>query len=212
MIRPLLAALPAGLVPASIAAPAALAVLIGLVGSAAPAVASTMPPLEVGRGRAVLAGGAWDANLDVGLSDRLAVGASLTQLGAWYGAVRATYRMGDADGQPTWGWTCGAGFGQLWLYSRSLNGLWLQPAIEASTPIAPGWPIYLRLSLGPVLFLLPDEESTGRQTASGVPIVQPILANWLVLAWPNLELAWRVNAHNELTLLGNSLIGWRAIL
>lgn len=169
---------------------------------ALPANASTIPVLDPGPQGLTLAVGLVDANVDVRLNDRWQVGltgiANLVQAVA----VRATYRQED------WlGLVLSAGLDKENTAGMRLlpdapppnhAGVWFQPALLLTAAL-PGTPATVRLTLGPVV----------RSNVLDVP-------TWTWTAWnptgwmlPNAELGVQLGG-GELTLGGNSLLGWRA--
>jgi hypothetical protein len=85
------------------------------------------------------------------------------------------------------------------------NFWFVQPALVASWnfPLF-GFDSALRGSLGPVISLGGVGTSVGSGAGGGADFG---VAAWL---WPNLEFAVRVTRQQEVTLGGNSVIGWRS--
>lgn len=174
--------------------------------TAAPAAASTLPPLDYRAGQTVVAIGFPDLNVDHALSDRLAAGLTVLYIPPiiewspartqpdgtvipasrpfWLAAgPRVTYRLaGEADGTALGVSTTAGILGPQWNW-------WVQPSLVGSLSL---WGVVrLRGSLGPV-------------------ITSSFLANpWGFGLWPNAEMAIRVLPDHELTLGGNALVGWR---
>lgn len=177
---------------------ALLTAALGLVLFAAPAAASTLQRVDFAPHQSSLAIGLLDANFDTAVSDRLSLGASLGwAILGMNAAVRSTWRTdGDPDGFAT-GWGFNAGYSTLSAYGSG-NAVWLQPAWLMSSRLG-GSNLFLRASLGPALWFQISTDPTGTNIT---PVFEVL---------PNVELAYRFHRYGELTLGGNSLLGFRAI-
>lgn len=162
----------------------------------APAHAAVFPHLGLERGERAFQAGLLDAGVEVALTDRWSVGASGFYLGVLNGAdIDTAYRvLGSADG-PSLGLGVSAGYGELNVLGTSKTWF-MQPAAIASLPLGP---LRLGALFGPVIHTVqPYVTDPGT-----------IFVNWNWI--PNLELAYRLDRSNEITLGGNGLIGWRGI-
>lgn len=193
-----------------------LALALALVLMPAAAEASTLPRVDFDAGNRMLAVGALDASFDYAFTDRLSLGVSLVPYPstsiAWFdpllsplnASVRGTYRVGEVLGMPV-GVSLSAGVNQTIISTAavgapSLNpfpGLpllrfeylaYVQPALNVARPLGAGWTV--RATLGPLIIVDPGHRG-----------VLPL--------WPNVEFSKQLGEHHELTLLGNSLVGWR---
>jgi hypothetical protein len=185
----------------------ALAALFLACPLAAPAAASTMPLADFEPGVTV-AIGVPDANVDVALGDRLSVGLTgyAVPLGDGWpfvsGGARATYRLLGGPQQPSLGLSVSGGYAPAFLFDKNVP--WGQLALTAALPFGrTGWT--LRGSLGPMLYR--HTYTTMMLFAQNFPTTET-----QVLLVPNLELAGVIGPGQELTLGGNSLIGWRCVL
>lgn len=179
---------------------AALVLAAGL-----PAQASTLPPLHTAPQHVTVSIGVFDANVDVGLSDHWSVGVTSLStptltggpetsplLGFMVLGLRSTYRIAGAPDTLSYGVTFSGG-----IFGPQYMG-WLQPAFNAALPL--GDVVTLRGTVGPII-----QVPLGANTSPVAPLyVQN--NNWF---WPNLELGIRLQPQHELTLGGNSLVGWR---
>ncbi|MNX72827.1 hypothetical protein D3C86_1041970 [compost metagenome] len=170
---------------------------------ALPAEASTLPRVDFRSEQTLLAIGLpGDLSLDRTFSDRLSLGVttfiagSAGPTGPMAIGVRGTYRLGEAAKGLTYGLTVSGGVYPPHFFNPSSPDLisktpeyWVQPALVASLPLSDV--LVLRGTVGPLLFTMSHH--------AGIPA-------WL---WPNLELAARIAPGQELTLGGNSLVGWR---
>lgn len=177
----------------------------------APAKASTLPPLDFHQGQKIIALGVVDGNFDWALTDNLSVGGSLIWMNGhpeltWglytfgVGALRSTYRIFGAPGSTSFGLTVSVGqvSGHPLIWNPNPNDEmprvlsptrnWFQPALNISVPVGS---ISFRGTIGPIF---------GADLPPGIGI-------WDF--WPNFELAYQINSGNELTLGGNSVVGWR---
>lgn len=158
------------------------------------AIASTLPPLEFRANQVILGLGVLDANLDYAVSDRLSLGVcgsfNVAPL-----AGRASYRLGEAAGL-SYGVTLSAGINNMWGSPGALAvSTWFQPAAIVALRLGGAESrMTLRGTIGP-LFLA---TGSGNYATSGA-----------LAFWPNLELTYRLNVGQEVTLGGNSLVGWR---
>jgi hypothetical protein len=189
---------------------AAITSVMAIVIVAAPAMGSTIPKVDFKRGQTMLALGAVDANLDYALTENISIGASgifmhgYPQL-SWglytfgVGAIRATARLVEIPGRASLGFTFSAGqiSGHPFIRSSDSNTPlvlsptrgWLQPALNASIPLDR---FTLRATIGPVFGADIEQGTTG-----------------IFAVWPNLEVAYQLQEGQELTLGGNSIVGWR---
>lgn len=162
----------------------------------AAAEASTLPRVDFEARQVMVSVGLPDASVDVALSDRLSLGASAFALGVdnLFPAARATYRLADGPGGLVVGVTLSAGLIPNVMRSASVPLMYqsyVQPAANVTLPLGGAQsPVRLRATLGPLWYDL-----------------QP---SWYVFI-PNVELGIKVAAQQELTLGGNSLIGWRGL-
>lgn len=176
----------------------------------ATAAASTLPRVDLEGGRLSFAAGlapTWaDLCVDYGLNSRLSFGFSLMQgflpnipggLSPYVTAARLTWNMGT---QP-WGLAYGATLSAVRLHKNTGNpapgapefSYYAQPALNVTwAPGGFGGPWAVRATLGPMI---------GRD-----------LTATALIPWPNLEVSYRLSPVNELTLGGNSLIGWRGTI
>lgn len=175
------------------------ALLLGGLGLAASsASASTLPPLQVERGRACLSLGLADVNLDLAVLPGMVAGFSFVMTSKIVGvAGRSTFVLGtDGWGFP-YGCSFALGYGPAGPFSGSTS--WAQPAWVHGLQLAPSW--RLRYSLGPMFFV--SQRTVGTDTLVEVQL-------WPVL--PNAEIVYALGRWQELTLGGNAIIGWRAII
>lgn len=157
--------------------------------------ASTLPRVDFQAHQVMIAIGFPDASVDVALSDRLSLGASAVALGVdnLFPAVRATYRLAEGPGGFAFGATLSAGLIPNFMRG-SMTPLmyqsYVQPAANVTLPLGGSEsPVRLRATLGPIF-------------NDGVLSLMPL---------PNLELGIKLAPQQELTLGGNSLIGWRGL-
>lgn len=177
--------------------------LVVLALSPAPAVASTIPPLELAANKAALSVGLLDLNVDMGLTDRFSLGASIAGLNmivatAIGGAVRGTFNLAQLGDRSQFqaGLTLSAGGDQGNSIGGSSANLWVQPAVNVS--YSPIESFTMRATLGPLIGPHWDYDNN-----------MSIQASW----WPNLELAFGRLANGwEFTVGGNSLLGIRWLL
>ena len=185
--------------------------------------ASTLPPVDFRRGDQVLAVGVLDFSFDYAVTEQFSLGATLNPgisryqwfdplLSPFAAAVRSTYRLGEAPNGLSYGVTLSSGIVMAVPYTMCgpdcrpydlslgfpflLKGQYrafLQPAFNVTKTV--GEILSVRATLGPVLLL------------NGAVGFEPVL----VPIWPNLEIVFRVSPRSEITLLGNSIIGWRGI-
>lgn len=174
------------------------------------AAASTLPTMDVQKGQSIFSIGLADANLDYALTDELSVGLSgayvssgippyTLGLSGYGGAVRATLRLGrlynlDFGATISSGYVAATYPGPAGTGGSSL--FWWQPALNvALSPRPPFERWTTRVTLGPLL----PFDSRAFEASKWVPM-------------PNVELGYRLDAANEVTLGGNSLVGWRRVL
>lgn len=172
------------------------ALVLGL--TAAPAAASTLQRVDFAPHQSSFAIGLMDVNFDTAVGDRLSLGASLgwAILGV-NAAVRSTWRTGgDSDAFAT-GWGFNLGYSTLSAYGTG-HAVWLQPAWLMSSRLGSS-NLFFRASLGPALWFQISTDETGTNIT---PVFEVL---------PNVELAYRISPNGELTLGGNSLLGFRAI-
>lgn len=199
-----------------------------------PAAASTMPRVDFAGGESYVAVGVLDANFDRVLDGAWSIGGT-TSIGAAgnmaFGpplsfGIRATRRLGGGPRQLSWGLTFAGGFTPSQTYvaaavitpgvapPTAFQVPWFQSALVASLPL--GF-VTLRGSVGPV-FSGQDRDSIwgwqvsdgGRQERArhlGDPLY--FLPSSWNLFMPGFEVAFPIGTQHEVTLLGNSLIGWR---
>jgi hypothetical protein len=174
-----------------------------------PATASTLPSLDFQKGQTIVAGGLADANFDYALTDRLSVGLSGAYVSAGIppyslglsgtvGAIRVTYHVTHIYNLEV-GASISGGYSSLSYPGPGGRGqsagYWWQPVLNlALRHRAPFEQWATRFTLGPLL-----------------PIAQQafVVSKWLLI--PNFELGYRLDPTNEVTIGGNSLIGWRRI-
>ena len=159
-----------------------------------PAYASTLPRVDFHKGETMVAVGLPDLSLDYALTDHLSLGATWVSMGLpayGFGAIRGTYRIGRVPWGGEYGLTAAVGLESNYPATPTTPlsyQSWGQIALDASLPLTRRFTI--RATVGPILW--------GSYTLY-----------WYAV--PNLELAYELNSRNELTLGGNSLIGWRGI-
>lgn len=179
----------------SLTAPFLALVLAGA--GALPAAASTLPPLPQKAGQSTVSLGVPDANYDYAFTDSLSVGVSALYFPPGFAspglvaAPRLSYRFFGSDDDFALGATLSAGYFENVGYGTQTPSrmLWVQPAINASIALGPV--VRVRCTLGPALL-----ENTD-------------FTNGMVLPLPNVEVAFKLHPQHELTLGGNSLVGWR---
>lgn len=178
----------------------------------APAAGSTLPKVDFKQGQTMLALGVVDANIDYALTETISIGASGIFLNGYpqltwglytfgVGAIRATARFVETPNRASLGVTVSAGQISGHPFIRSSKSEmplvlsptrgWFQPALNASIPIDR---FTIRATLGPVFGADLEQGTTG-----------------IFVVWPNLEVAYRLLPGQELTLGGNSILGWRGI-
>lgn len=161
--------------------------------------ASTIPPIDTDKPQGTVAVGLLDLSADLGFAKNQAVGFTIALEPLRVLALRYSSRLGTWRGV-SYGLLLSLGAGGIPSsvdyppYPDPLRQFyWLQPALNISVPI---WPneepvIVLRGTLGPAFLF---NESLSPQQA------------WLV---PSVELAYQLTPWSEITIGGNSLIGWR---
>lgn len=189
---------------------------------ASPGRASTMPTLYLEPGQRVVQGGFADASFDAALDDRLSVG-GLVAMGGIFGAARATWRFAGGrvvraaaedpspavpsqpdDQEYTRGWGLTAAAGTTMLDPYFPMGA-PAPSLFASTSLMGSLPMPVRRWTGRLLpFDLLFTGALGPAYFLG--LARPQYGAFLLL---NLEIAVVFDQHSELTLLGNSLVGYR---
>jgi hypothetical protein len=173
----------------------------------ATAQASTMPRADFPERGVSLAVGIADLSLDVPVGGEWLLGATAYQYVSATFAVRATRRLSGGAGLPSSALTFAVGleppiglsFAGL---SSGRGGGWVQPALAWAWPFAGSW--VLRATLGPVLYLGAADAVDDTQKT-----IRAGLSPTLYFLVPGVELAYQINPANEITLLGNSVIGWR---
>ncbi len=164
--------------------------------TAMPVAASTLPRVDFQGGKTAVAIGLLDANLDYAFSDRVSLGVSGSLLSPVTG--RATVRLGAVPNGGSYGMTFSAGLTpNVWgsVSGPTTYSVWMQPALNVAVPLgSPTSDWTLRGTVGPLLFGM---------SIAAVPSM---------LFWPNLELAYRLDGANEVTLGGNGLVGWRGTI
>lgn len=181
-----------------------------------PCEASTLSPVDFQARNLRVALGVFDASVDYALFDRLSLGAYVIYQvdqapdlahavveREW--ALRSTCRLWEHPTGVQLGITLSGGQtseAKLMLATGTPTAPqdayfyfpWFQPALNLTLPM--GIPhLRGRVMVGPFF---------------GRPFMTsyfPMLA--LQLLWPNIELAYRIADHHEITLGGNSLLGWR---
>ena len=181
---------------------AATSLLFAMALLVSPATASTIPSMDIKQGQTTVSLGLADLSIDRALSDRLSIGfsgayvlpAHLLLVPGSTVAIRTTYhllRLYDLD----LGLMVSAGYGAFRfpgpVFLDRPGKYWWQPALNvAIASPAPFEQWTPRITLGPILWMeLPPSGFT----------------TWFFL--PNVELGYRLDPANELTLGGNSLIG-----
>ncbi|MDB5098964.1 MAG: hypothetical protein JWM80_3385 [Cyanobacteria bacterium RYN_339] len=182
------------------------AVLLVACSWATPAEASTLPALDGGPGRFSVTAGILDAGVDVGIGQRLSLGATafvppVGIVGLVGLAGRATFWLTDPLAWVVVGATVSVGDTYTSGATSQSQYTWAQPAVNvALAPGRTGWA--LRGTFGPVASWTSNTVRTG--TAPGTTATFELLP-----FVPNLEVAYRFTPNHELTLGGNGLIGWR---
>lgn len=156
--------------------------------------ASTLPRVDFAANQVMVSVGFPDASVDVALGDRLSLGASAFTFGMdnLFPAARATYRLAEGPGGLSVGATLSLGLIPNFMRGSGVPLTYqpyFQPAANVTLPLGGSdSPVRLRGTLGPVWIDF-----------------SPNLTVWA----PNLELGIALAPRQELTLGGNSLIGWR---
>jgi hypothetical protein len=174
---------------------------------ASSATASTLPSMDFQKGQTTVAIGLTDVSLDYALRDGLSIGisgayvlpAALMLAPGTVGAARVTQHLTRIYNLDV-GMTLSVGYGAFTIpgpdFSNRWAKWWWQPALNFALIKAPPFERWTpRITLGPVLWL--DQQPAGSDS-------------WLPL--PNIELGYRLDQRNELTLGGNSLFGWRMVI
>lgn len=182
--------------------------------------ASTVPRIDFKQGEHTVALGVLNASWDYAVVDQFSLGFSLIPMpnaNAWYDPIlspqnasaRASLRLGEFAGVAV-GMTLSGGIFNPIVVPQCPCGLknpfptlpimrwngyraYIQPAVNIAVPFgswSEGW--LFRATLGPVFDYSPESSN-----------VMPL--------WPNVEFAYRWRNGQELTLLGNGLVGWRGI-
>lgn len=206
----------------------ALALLLSLP---APAAASTLPRVDFAGGEIFGAlgtlapvRGAVDLSVDWVHRDDESIGLAVMMVpltgappgyfrerlpGLWLASARVVRRWGVTQDGLTWGGMLSGGLAPVFAETTATvvpppNFWFVQPALVASWNFRLfGLDSALRGSLGPVISLGGVGDATGSGAGGGADFG---VAAWL---WPNLEFAVRVGRRHEVTLGGNSVLGWR---
>lgn len=194
--------------------------LLGLalaLAAAAPAVATTIPPLDLAPGQTGFAVGtipwngvaAVDASFDRGFAPGLAAGATLFHLVGTGLKPGKTLIAGRVAWMP-------AGWGGLVTSLGGGNSPWgddvLEGFLHLGGAIRAGLgPLTFRLTFGPAIVLM----ARTAPYAGGIRYFDPTpsdgMASLAIIPLvPNAELAWRVWAGHELVVGGDALAGYRA--
>lgn len=170
-----------------------------------PARASTIPPVNLNQSEVAITAGIYDLGVDFGLTDHLSFGVSSVAPFDSHGllAFRVLYLPLGVQRNLNFGLMASFGTAPSAGFFRPYNGDdatfpvthtgWFQPALGFIASLYP-LPVSIRATVGPVF---PE------------PQVPPYLPSFLKYAWPNVEVAYRFNEFNELTLGGNAIVGWR---
>lgn len=194
----------------------ALTVAVAALAVSAPAsLASTLPELPLKKGQSAFTAGFVHAAYDSALTDQLSVGGTVgLPFGLWnlgglnmsgidLGA-RATYRMGNLDHGIQWGVSGGvsAFLGGSSLTNALLPGLsvFAGPQVRAPLPITlpKGQSVIARGALNVVFNPFVPSVPLGGVSPLGVGAA--------------LEVAWRYNKNEEITLSNDGFIGYRRII
>ena len=209
----------------------ALLTLTASLALAPAAEASSLPRVDFVEGQIYAAGGtlwpvrgAVDLSVDWARSEHEAIGLTLMAVpitgappghfrerlpGLWVAAGRVVRKWGANDDGLSWGGVLSGGLGPVFAETTASvvpppNFWFLQPALVGAWRFwLFGFPSALRGTLGPVLSLGGVGDSVGSGAGGGADFG---VAAWL---WPNLEFAVAFSPRHELTLGGNSLVGWR---
>lgn len=209
---------------------ALLAATLALV-TPAPAAASGLPRVDFAEGQVFVAGGtlwpvrgALDFSVDWARTADEAWGVALMAVpitgappgyfrerlpGLWLAAARVTRKWGENPDGLSWGHTLSGGIAPVFAETTATvvpppNFMFVQPAAVATWSFRLfGFPSALRGTLGPVISLGGVGDSVGSGAGGGADFG---VAAWL---WPNLEFAVAFSPRHELTLGGNSVVGWR---
>ena len=205
--------------------------LAAMLAAAPAAEASTVPRVDFAGGEIDVAGGtllpvrgAIDFSVDWARTEREAWGVTLMAVpitgappgyfrerlpGLWVAAGRVVRKAGETADGLTWGYALSAGLGPVFAETTATvvpppNFWFVQPALVGSWNFRLfGSRAALRGTLGPVLSLGGVGDSVGSGAGGGADFG---MAAWL---WPNLELGIHMSKRHELTLGGNSVVGWR---
>jgi hypothetical protein len=178
-----------------------------------PARASTIPDAGLRAHELAVTAGILDASVDWAVLDRLQIGAggygSLVGAGT-YG--RLTYRLLEDTPLGDVGFhVAGGSFSGI--LAKVEPGLFVFAGPVLARPV--GDRVVIRASLGLI--------ATNSHAVTYAPGSMPLSGNVLARSWglglddyvslpfiPNLEVAFRLGGHHELTLGGNAIVGWRA--
>jgi|GEM_PF-1599914 len=200
----------------------ALAAVLAVPASAVampPAVASTMAVLDLRQDQTLVSGGLYTFAVDRTLDDRTALGLAVAPLLGVAG-VRWTRRLAGGADEPSWGFSLHVGttppdftgipkteaYGSVLAPQTGLGYLtdtyagWtavVHPQLVGSLPLGP---LRLRLAVGPAALLSSLSHQGGQKVRGDLLLVI------------NPEVALRILPQAELTLLGQGLVGLRALL
>lgn len=206
--------------------------LAALLATAQAAEASTVPRVDFEGGEIFVAGGtlwpvrgAVDFSVDWARAEREAWGISLMAVpitgappgyfrerlpGLWVAAGRVVSQWGQNDDGLSWGSVVSGGLAPVFAETTATvvpppNFWFVQPALVGAWRFRLfGFHSALRGTLGPVLSLGGVGDAVGTGAGGGADFG---IAAWL---WPNLEFAVAFSRRHEMTLGGNSVIGWRS--
>lgn len=166
-----------------------------LASTAAPALATSIPAVDLAGRRAECSFGFFQASLDKPVSERLSLGANLTSdFFSGEAHIRANLRLGGEER----GLSYGAGLVYRYLSQESGVAHFLQPALTLAYPVLPN--LRIRALVGPSIGL---RDGRIRFGAPDADLTSSVLSA--------LELAWRVQPAFELTAGGQSVLGARLI-
>jgi hypothetical protein len=182
--------------------PKALLALAPILLVAAPAVASSVPRVDMRPNGTAISGGIYDLDLDHAFGERLALGVNTNLMSV---AARLTYRLGGTPGGACWGITLAGGpsvFPTLNAVPLPVGEVpvvhgataFFQPAFVWAVPL--NETVTARGTMGPVFFSQLNSQGTYRTLDS---VVVPL--------WPNFELAFQMG-WGEITL-GGGIAGVR---
>lgn len=205
--------------PCRIRIPAALLGSLATGMAMPPAMASTMPVLDLRQDQTTISGGLYTFAVDRTLDDRTAVGLAVAPMLGVAGG-RWTRRLAGGADEPSWGFSLHLGttppdftgtpkteaYGSVLApqtglgYRTDTYAGWtavLHPQLVGSLPLGP---LRLRLAVGPAALLSSLSHQGGQKLRGDLLLVI------------NPEVALRILPQAELTLLGQGLVGVRALL